>query len=73
MENQCDNCKGDGLVGVGDVPSDKQGPISKCEVCSGTGTVISSEPSEDVVPNEVPNDVTPEDEKKIEDEASSVE
>ncbi len=41
--NICDNCKGDGIVGVGENPHLKEGPQSTCPVCTGTGKVASVE------------------------------
>lgn len=38
----CDVCKGDGLVGVGENPHLKEGPVSTCVPCSGTGKVADS-------------------------------
>src|ERR1035437_9767380 len=39
MTTQCDICKGEGLVGAGPEPHLKQGEISTCTNCSGTGQV----------------------------------
>ena len=35
----CENCKGDGIVGVGTEPWLKNGDNSTCKVCTGTGKV----------------------------------
>lgn len=43
MENICGVCKGEGLVGVGENPHLKEGNISTCSACAGTGKLVSSE------------------------------
>lgn len=43
MENICGVCKGEGLVGVGENPHLKEGNISTCSACAGTGKSVSSE------------------------------
>lgn len=40
---QCTNCAGGGLVGVGEQPWLRQGPISTCPNCAGTGILVDSE------------------------------
>lgn len=40
--NTCTQCGGDGLVGAGDNPAAKQGPISTCGACNGTGKVVEN-------------------------------
>ncbi|MES2216688.1 MAG: hypothetical protein V4481_05345 [Patescibacteria group bacterium] len=52
----CQNCRGEGLVGAGDQPWLKQGPLGTCKPCSGSGKI-----SDEVVPEATPAvDVTPE-------------
>ncbi len=41
----CEACNGEGIVGAGDFPLAKQGPITTCGVCAGTGKVVESEVS----------------------------
>jgi DnaJ-class molecular chaperone len=38
-EQNCAVCGGDGLVGAGDQPTLKQGPLSTCTYCLGTGKI----------------------------------
>src|ERR1035437_1580611 len=58
MTTQCDICKGEGLVGAGPEPHLKQGEISTCTNCSGTGQVGDETP--EATPEEVPEEATPE-------------
>ncbi|MES2216633.1 MAG: hypothetical protein V4481_05060 [Patescibacteria group bacterium] len=38
----CTNCHGEGLVGAGDKPWLKQGPIGTCKPCSGSGKIADA-------------------------------
>ena len=40
MQTKCTNCNGEGIVGNGDKPWLKEGALSTCPVCKGTGTLI---------------------------------
>ena len=39
MTTNCENCKGDGLVGAGEQPWLRQGRLERCTKCGGTGKV----------------------------------
>lgn len=41
MQN-CEKCKGQGLIGVGDKPWERNGNVSTCDACAGTGKVVSA-------------------------------
>lgn len=59
----CPVCKGEGLIGAGDMPWLRQGPISTCGNCGGSGKV------EDIAPEvvaEAPTEPTPEPEAPTE-------
>lgn len=43
MTMQCDNCKGEGLVGSGDKPWLKEGAIVTCPICTGVGELSPEE------------------------------
>lgn len=43
MNDKCANCNGDGIVGNGPVPAAKEGHLHTCEVCGGTGKIISNQ------------------------------
>ncbi len=52
MTTRCENCHGEGLVGAGDQPWLRQGPVTTCSPCGGTGKVdeeIVKEASQDVI------------------------
>lgn len=44
--NKCQKCQGDGLVGQGDSPWKKEGKVTTCPDCSGTGRLPESEMGE---------------------------
>lgn len=43
MTTVCPVCRGEGIIGVGDQPHLRQGPLSTCPNCGGTGKVESVE------------------------------
>lgn len=50
----CKTCAGDGIVGAGEFPSQKAGPLSTCASCNGTGKVeVVSEEVIEATPEEV--------------------
>ncbi len=51
METKCEACGGEGIVGAGDFPLAKQGVLSTCTVCGGTGK--GSEEVAEAAPEEV--------------------
>jgi hypothetical protein len=36
---KCENCNGEGLVGQGPVPAQRQGRVERCPICGGTGKI----------------------------------
>ncbi len=55
--NTCNKCKGEGLIGVGENPHLKEGPISTCDTCSGTGkadenAIAPSTPEPEQIPED---------------------
>lgn len=50
MNNTCSRCAGEGIIGAGEFPLAKQGPLSQCPDCAGTGKITASEesPAEEV-------------------------
>lgn len=42
MENKCENCHGEGLVGQGEQPWLRQGRTETCKKCGGTGKLVES-------------------------------
>jgi|GEM_PF-2959147 len=45
--NNCETCAGEGLVGSGAFPILRQGSVTTCNNCEGTGKVIPAEPTEE--------------------------
>ncbi len=58
----CELCNGDGIIGAGDFPAQKNGPVYTCGDCNGTGKVGElSEISENIMEeNNEETVVTPE-------------
>lgn len=55
----CTNCAGEGIVGAGDFPTQKQGPLSTCTVCSGTGKIEGAIEAPVEPTPETPSEETP--------------
>lgn len=49
--NTCSKCRGDGLVGNGDVPHDKVGRVETCDQCAGTGQA-TNQPNQIIEPQQ---------------------